>query len=135
MWGSWSVSGCGRPDVWNYDSSAQCWYWTQRFGTHAFSRSGGALSIFAAYQAQGYECGPLGPPVKDYGWVSELAAYGVWCEGGALVYRSGRWESVLGDWGQSAGRLAEVVPPADAERPPEHAAMVRRRRPPKRPSQ
>lgn len=103
-WGSWSVSGCGRPDVWNFDTSDQMWYWTQRFGTHAISRSGGALSAFAAYQAQGYECGRLGPPVKDYGWLSEFWAWGYWCEFGALIWRNSRWEIVPGDYGQTAGR-------------------------------
>ena len=111
--------------MWNYDTAQQMWYWTQRFGTHAFSRSGGSLSIFAAYQAQRYECGALGPPVKDYAWVGEFGAWGVWCEFGALVWRNGRWESVLGDWGQTAGRLAEPVPAATAEQPPQHDELVK----------
>jgi hypothetical protein len=113
--GAWSTSGC-RADVKWYGYPGQgAYYWTARFGTIWVG------ATHATYAATGYECGGLGAPVKPYQWLTEFAAYGQWFEGGAIFYRSGRWQVAYGNFGQTAGRLAgapeESEAPADAERP------------------
>ena len=117
---SWSQSGC-RSDVWWYGVPGQGSYLhTARFGTYWVG-----AGIYQRYAALGYECGWLGAPVKAYQWLSEFSAYGQWFEGGAIAYVSGGWRAYPGDWGQTAGRLAEPVPPADAAKPPDHDELVK----------
>lgn len=96
-------------------------YWTARYGQYFV---GGG--IHQKYAQQNYECGPLGPPVKAYGWLSEFGAAGQWFVGGAIFYRDGAWRMVLGNYGQTAGRLTEVEtqPPDDAEVPPDPPEAV-----------
>lgn len=110
---AWSQSGC-RSDVWWYGVPGQgCWYWTARFGQHWV---GSPLGTYAAWQ---WECGALGAVVKDYEFLTEFAAAGQWFEGGAIYFKNGQWRVVIGNFGQTAGRLADVGEfPADAEMPP-----------------
>lgn len=114
---AWSQSTC-RGDVWWYGVPGQgTHYWTARFGQYWV---GGG--VYQRYAAAGYECGNLGPPVKAYQWLSEFGAYGQWFEGGAIYYSGGQWRIALGDYGQTAGRLAEETEPVipdDAEVPPD----------------
>lgn len=101
--GFWTQSGC-KSDVWWYGVPGQgCWYWTQRFGQHFV---GGGL--YQKYASLNYECGLLGPPVKDAGWIQEMN-YGKGCNGqwffnGAIGYHDGAWNVMFGDYGQLAGR-------------------------------
>jgi hypothetical protein len=115
--GAWSYSTC-RPDVQWYGVPGQGSHlYTVRFGQYWVG--GGVYQAFAAAR---WECGALGPPVKAYQWLTEFGAYGQWFEGGAIFYRSGRWQVVYGNYGQTAGRLTEapeVEAPADAELPPD----------------
>lgn len=117
--GFWST-GC-RSDVEWYGYPGWGCYYRSRYGT--FAVSGG---VYQTYAAQGYECGPLGPPVKDYGWIAEMnygrGCWGQWMLGGAIGYHDGRWNVMYGNYGQTAGRLmAEPDPviPSDAEVPPD----------------
>ncbi len=91
-------------------------YWTQRFGQYWV---GGGL--YQTYAAERFECGRLGPPVKAYQWLSEFGAFGMWFQGGAIYFLGGRWRVAPGDFGQTAGRLADDIAqaPADAEMPPD----------------
>jgi hypothetical protein len=95
--GAWSVGGCGRNDVWYYGYPNQgAYYWTQRFGMYWV---GGVYH--QRYAQSGYECGGLGAPVKDVGFLSEFGRQGQWFEGGAITDDGViRW----GNSGQSAGR-------------------------------
>jgi hypothetical protein len=118
--GSWSQSTC-RADVWWWGVPGQgTHYWTQRFGQYWV---GGG--VYQRYAAAGYECGNLGPPVKVYQWLSEFGAYGQWFAGGAIYFSGGQWRIAFGDYGQTAGRLADIeanvvaLPPAGAEMPPD----------------
>lgn len=113
---TWTWSTC-RPDVQWYGVPGQGSHlWTARFGQYWVG--GGVYQRFAA---AGYECGGLGPPVKAYQWLSEFGAYGQWFEGGAIYYSGGQWRVAYGNFGQTAGRLAEDATevPADAEIPPD----------------
>ncbi len=114
---AWSWSTC-KPDVQWYGVPGQGSYlWTARFGTYWVG--GGLYQKFAAV---GYECGSLGPPVKEYQWLSEFSAWGMWFLGGAIYFKNGAWQVVYGDFGQTAGRLApepEPMIPDDAEAPPD----------------
>lgn len=114
---AWSQSGC-RTDVWWYGVPGQgSYYWTARFGQYWVG--GGVYQRFAAAR---YECGGLGAPVKEYQWLSEFGAYGMWFEFGAIYYSGGAWRVAYGNYGQTAGRLVEEpdpVIPADAEVPPD----------------
>jgi hypothetical protein len=135
----WSVSGCccpTRPDVeWKGYPGSGSYYRTDRFGTYWVG--GGVHSTYASHN---YECGTdsvrIGPPVKEYQWLSEFGAYGQWFESGVIYYRNGAWRIEAGDWGQTAGRLAEgpeAEPPDDAEVPPDAPAAgppLRRGAPP-----
>lgn len=100
--GSWSASTC-KPEVWWYGVPGQgSWYWTQRYGQYWVSQT------WAKYRDWGFECGTLGPPVKDYGWIAEMN-YGKGCEGqwflgGAIGWHDGRWNVMAGSYGQVAGR-------------------------------
>lgn len=119
--GSWSQGTCGRTDVWWYGFPGQgSYYWTARFGTYWVGPTWGAFS------AQGFECGALGAPVKDYEYLTEFGAPGQWFEHGALYYKNGAWHEALGDYGQTAGRITADPGdwPADAELPPGHADTV-----------
>lgn len=121
----WSVSGCccpTRPDVWwkGYPGSGS-YYHTDRYGTYWVG--GGVHTTYAWHN---YECGTnavrLGAPVKEYQWLGEFGAYGQWFEFGAIFYKNGGWQVRIGNWGQTAGRdaeLQEVEPPEDAEQPPD----------------
>lgn len=112
----WSTSGC-RPDVqWYGIPGAGSYQHTDRFGTYWI---GGG--IYQKFAEAGYECGGLGPPVKEYQWLSEFGAWGMWFEGGAIYYSGGAWRIVFGNYGQTHGRLAEetAAAPADAEYPPD----------------
>jgi hypothetical protein len=55
----------------------------------------------------------------------------MWFQGGAIYYSGGQWRIAWGDYGQTAGRLAEVNPeaPDDAEVPPD-APVPPKRKPP-----
>ncbi len=114
--GSWSQSGCqpSRPDVWWFGFPGQgCYYWTFRFGQHWV---GSNLALYAAWN---HECGQLGPPVKDFEFLTEFGAAGQWFEHGAMYFKFGTWHVVIADYGQTAGRLADVGEwPTDAELPP-----------------
>ena len=106
----WSTSNC-RPDVWWYGISGQgCWYWTARFGQYWVS--GG---VHQKYSQVAYECGMLGVPVKSYGWISEFGNNGQWFEGGCIVWSGTQWVIKVGDWGQTAGRLAGDEPAREVE--------------------
>jgi hypothetical protein len=110
----WSQSGC-RPEVWWYGiPGAGSYLWTQRFGTYWV---GGG--VYQKYASVGYECGGLIAPVKEYQWLGEFSAYGMWFQGGAIYYSGGQWRIAWGDYGQTAGRLTETNPqaPDDAETP------------------
>lgn len=106
--GAWSQSVC-RGDTWWWGiSGAGTWYWTARWGQHWM---GG--TPYQIYAANGFECGALGPPVKDYGFISEFGPQGgegVWLLGGAIVFRydTRRWHVYQGDFGQTAGRLTNA---------------------------
>ncbi len=92
------------------------YYWTQRYGMYWVG------ATHATYALANYECGALGPPVKEYQWLSEFGSYGQWFLGGAIYYKNGRWNVALGNFGQTAGRLTEAPEaeaPMDAEVPPE----------------
>ncbi len=118
---AWSLSGCGRSDVWYYGiPGSGCWYWTARYGTYWVG------SDLGPYGAQGWECGALGAPVKAYEYLTEFGAAGQWFEHGALYYKNGAWHEALGDYGQTAGRITADPGdwPADAELPPGHADKV-----------
>lgn len=117
----WSESTC-KGGVWWYGIPGQgCWYWTERYGQHFV---GGG--VYQKYAQAGWECGALGEPVKGYQWLSEFAADGQWFLGGAIYFKNGAWRIVFGDYGQTAGRLAEVKveAPTSAEHPPEGEAPV-----------
>ncbi len=114
--GSWSQSTC-RGDVWWWGVPGQgTHYWTARYGQYWV---GGG--VYQKYASVGYECGGLGAPVKPYQWLSEFGANGMWFQGGAIYYSGGQWRVAWGDYGQTAGRLAESnpQPPDDAEVPPD----------------
>lgn len=113
---AWSQSGC-RSDVWWYGiPGSGCYYWTARFGQYWV---GGG--VYQKYASLGFECGGLGAPVKEYQWLSEFSAFGMWFQGGAIYFSGGQWRVGWGDYGQTAGRLTEAntEPPADAEVPPD----------------
>ena len=97
----WSV-GC-RSDVEWYGYPGWGAYYRSRFGT--FGVSGG---VYQRYASIGYECSPLGPPVKEYGWIAEMnygrGCWGQWFEGGAIGYHDGAWRIMYGRYGQSALR-------------------------------
>lgn len=118
---AWTWSGC-RPDAqWYGIPGSGSYLNTARFGTYWV---GGG--IYQKYAQNGYECGALGVPVKEYQWLSEFGAWGQWFEFGAIYY-SGAWRVAYGNWGQTAGRLVEApepVIPDDAERPPEDEVPV-----------
>lgn len=100
--GAWSQSGC-RSDVWWYGYPGQgSYYWTQRFGQYWVS--GG---VHAKYGQVLYECGMLGAPVKNYGWISEFSTNGQWFEGGCIIWQQGAWQIKVGNWGQTAGKLLD----------------------------
>lgn len=120
--GFWST-GC-RADVEYYGYPGWGANYRSRYGT--YSVSGGVFQKFASL---GYECyvNPfLGAPVKAYGWIAEMnygrGCYGQWFENGAIGYHDGRWNVMYGNYGQTAGRLAEEpepVIPGGAEVPPD----------------
>lgn len=120
----WS-NGCRGDVEWFGYPGWGAYYRTVRFGTYGVS--GG---VYSKYASLGYECyvSPfLGAPVKDYGWVQEMnysrGCYGQWFENGAIGYHDGAWRVMYGNYGQTAGRLAdepEPVIPDDAELPPEN---------------
>ncbi len=115
---AWSQSTCRSDVFWYGVPGAGSYLWTARFGQYWV---GGGL--YQKYAALGYECGGLVAPVKEYQWLSEFSAYGMWFQGGAIYYSGGAWRVAWGDYGQTAGRLAEddaevVAAPADAEVPP-----------------
>lgn len=120
--GFWSY-GC-RNDVEYKGYSGLGSYYRSRYGTYWVG--GGVYQKFASV---GYECYVypfLGAPVKDYGWVQEMnygrGCYGQWFENGAIGYHDGQWRIMYGNYGQTAGRLAdepEPVIPDDAEVPPD----------------
>lgn len=122
----WSQSGCSppRPDVeWYGIPGSGSYLRTDRFGTYWVG--GGVYQRFAS---EGYECGRLGPPVKEYQWLSEFSAWGQWFEFGAIYYRNGFWHVAIGNYGQTTGRIfgegqpvpegTEVPPDAPGEPPP-----------------
>lgn len=117
---AWGPSGCqpNRPDVWYYGVPGQgCWYWTARFGQHWVG------SPLGTYGRWNWECGALGPPVKDFEFLSEFGAAGQWFQSGAIYFKNGAWKVAIGDYGQTAGRLVDVGEfPSDAEMPPGHEA-------------
>lgn len=111
--GAWSVSGCGRNDVYWYGVPGQgCYYWTARFGQYFV---GGV--VFQSFRNQGYECGQLGAPVKPYQFLSEFGQNGQWFEHGAIL---GNGAIKPGDYGQTTGRLmdADIDPVADGHSEP-----------------
>ncbi len=96
-----------------------CYYWTARFGVQWVG------STWATFKAWGFECGALGPPVKDFEFLSEFGAAGQWFQFGAIYFKNGAWRVTIGDYGQTAGRLADVGEwPEDAEMPPGWDAAV-----------
>jgi hypothetical protein len=117
---AWSQSVC-RPDVLWYGIPGQgTWYYTERFGQHWV---GGG--IYQRYAQAGWECGNLGPPVKDYQYLSEFGAYGMWFQFGAIWFNGQYWSITIGDYGQNANRLSpDIDGPEHVERPPEHDALV-----------
>ncbi len=119
---AWSWSTCNPAVQWYGVPGAGSYYWTQRYGQYWV---GGG--VYQRYASAGFECGGLGAPVKEYQWLSEFAAYGMWFQFGAIYYQGGSWKIAFGDWGQTAGRLTaepEPVIPDDAERPPEGEVPV-----------
>jgi hypothetical protein len=115
----WSWSTCNPEVQWYGIPGSGSYYWTARFGTYWVG--GGIYQRYAAPDIR-WECGPLGPPVKEYQWLSEFGAWGQWFEYGAIYYQNGAWRVAFGNWGQTAGRLAgepEVTVPDDAEAPPD----------------
>ncbi len=76
-------------------------------------------TTWGPYAAQGFECGALGPPVKDFEFLTEFGAAGQWFEFGALYFKNGAWRTAIGNYGQTAGRLTADVGswPEDAEMP------------------
>jgi hypothetical protein len=77
---AWSQSEC-REDVWWYGVPGQgCYYWTEWYGT----RWTGGI-IYQTYARHGYECGWLGAPTSNYGWIAEYQSNGQWFEGGAIL--------------------------------------------------
>lgn len=118
--GAWSQSTCRSDVFWWGVPGSGCWYWTARFGQHWV---GGG--VWQMYANRGFECGDLGPPVKDYGFISEFGGgNGTWFQNGCIIFRLGVWTVFVGDYGQTAGRLAEDVRPDDLENPPEHDELV-----------
>lgn len=102
----WSGSSCRSDCQWYGISGQGCWYWTARYGQYWVS--GG---VHTKYSQVLYECGMLGVPVKSYGWVSEFANNGQWFEGGCIVWNGSEWVIHVGDWGQTAGRFADISTP------------------------
>lgn len=89
-------------------------------------------STWATYAAWSFECGQLGPPVKDFEFLTEFASAGQWFLGGAIYFKNGAWHVAVGDFGQTANRLADVGEwPADAEMPPGLTAAPEAPHPPK----
>ncbi len=114
---SWTWSTCNPQVQWYGIPGQGTYYWTARFGTYWV---GGG--VYQRYASANWECGSLGAPVKEYQWLSEFGAYGQWFEFGAIYYSGGAWRVAYGDYGQTAGRLAEEpepVTPDDAEVPPD----------------
>lgn len=113
---AWSTSTCRGDVMWWGVPGQGTYYWTARFGTYWV---GGG--VYQRYAAAGFECGALGPPVKPYQWLSEFGAYGQWFSGGAIYYSAGAWRVALGNYGQTAGRLAQMDEPSPewAETPPD----------------
>lgn len=113
---AWSQSGCDGSVWWYGVPGAGCYYWTERYGQYWV---GGG--IYQKYASAGYECGALGPPVKEYQWLSEFAAYGQWFLGGAIYYSNGAWRMVLGQYGQTTGRMDadQWDTPPNTEEPPD----------------
>lgn len=96
---AWSYSGC-RPDCQWYGIPGQgAYYYTRRFGQYWVSGS-----IHAKYGTVLYECGMLGVPVKNAGWISEFGGAGQWFEGGCIVSVNGTLVIKVGEFGQTAGR-------------------------------
>jgi hypothetical protein len=118
---AWTTSTC-RSDVMWYGVPGQgTYYWTARYGQYWVG--GGLYQRYSAPDIR-WECGPLGAPVKEYQWLSEFSAYGMWFQFGAIYYKNGAWQVAFGNYGQTAGRLIEEhesVIPADAEVPPDAA--------------
>lgn len=118
--GAWSWSTCKPLVQWYGVPGSGCWYATARYGQYWV---GGG--VWQTYAARNFECGDLGPPVKAYGWISEFGGgAGMWFENGCIIYRLGRWTVFVGNYGQTAGRLANDARPEDAELPPEHDEIV-----------
>lgn len=101
--GAWSVSACDPSVQWYGVPGAGCHYWTARFGQYWVS--GG---VYQRYASVGFECGGLGPPVKPYGWISEMnygrGCWGQWFFNGAIGFHDGQWHVMWGQYGQTAGR-------------------------------
>jgi hypothetical protein len=118
--GYWSQSTCRSDTLWYGVPGQGTWYYTARWGQYWV---GGG--VYQTYARQGFECSALGPPVKDYQYLSEFASYGQWFLGGAIWF-NGTWHVSLGDFGQTAGRLdgIELAAPDGTPRPPEHDEMV-----------
>ncbi len=110
---AWSQSVCRADTQWYGVPGQGTYYYTPRFGVHWV---GGG--VYQTYKSWGFECRDLGPPVKDYEWISEFGGYGQWFIGGVIVYTGGAWRVYIGDWGQTANRLGDAEPPAGAESPP-----------------
>lgn len=129
--GFWSI-GC-RPDVQWYGFPGQGSYYRWNNGPMRWVGGG----VWSKYRDMGFECGPLGPPVKDYGWIAEMnygrGCFGQWFANGAIGYHDGRWNVMLGYYGQMglrglmrhpvktlAGSLRrQSVPGPNAEIPPD----------------
>lgn len=117
---TWTWSTCNPLVQWYGIPGSGTWYWTARFGQHWVG--GGVYQTYASRQ---WECGQLGPPVKDYGFISEFGGgFGQWFEGGCIIFRLGAWTVYIGNYGQTAGRLMEEARPEFVETPPDHDEMV-----------
>ncbi len=96
--GFWST-GCRRDVEW-YGFPGQGSYYRWNGGPMRWVGGG----VWSKYRDMGFECGALGPPVKDYGWIGEMnygrGCFGQWFAGGAIGYHDGRWNVMLGYYGQ-----------------------------------
>ncbi len=88
---AWSWSTCNPAVQWYGVPGAGSYYWTQRYGQYWV---GGG--VYQRYASAGFECGGLGAPVKEYQWLSEFAAYGMWFQFGAIYYQGGSWKIAFG---------------------------------------